>query len=110
MIKDLLHQLRLAKPLLAPTYVWEAYQQLDQVKESSSKSDLTALVSLVRKVAGIDAQLTPYDTTVSENFRKWIFQQNAGQHNRFSDAQLDWLRMIKDHITSSFHIEVEDLD
>jgi type I restriction enzyme R subunit len=23
---------------------------------------------------------------------------------------LDWLRMIKDHVVSSYHIEIEDLD
>ncbi len=110
MIKDLLEQLKLDRPLLAPNYVWEAYQQLDQVKENSPKSELIALVSLVRKVTGIDAQLTPYDRTVNQNFQKWIFQQNAGQHNRFTEEQVDWLRMIKDHIASSFHIDVEDLD
>lgn len=110
MIKDLLEQLKLDRPLLAPTYVWEAYQQLDQVKENSPKSELIALVSLVRKVVGIDTQLIPFDSTVSENFRKWIFQQNAGQHNRFTEEQLDWLRLIKDHIASSFHIDMEDLD
>jgi len=110
MIKDLLEQLKLDRPLLAPTYVWEAYQQLDQVKENSPKSELIALVSLVRKVTGIDTQLTPYDRTVNQNFQKWIFQQNAGQHNRFTEEQLDWLRMIKDHVANSFHIDVEDLD
>ncbi|NVJ46476.1 MAG: DEAD/DEAH box helicase family protein [Cytophagia bacterium] len=110
MIKDLLEQLKLDRPLLAPTYVWEAYKQLDQVKENSPKSELIALVSLVRNVTGIDSQLTPYDRTVNQNFQKWIFQQNAGQHNRFTEEQLDWLRMIKDHVASSFHIDVEDLD
>lgn len=110
MIKDLLDQLKLDRPLLAPNYVWEAYQQLDQVKENSPKSELIALVSLVRKVTGIDVQLTPYDRTVNQNFQKWIFQQNAGQHNRFTEEQVDWLRMIKDHISNSFHIDVEDLD
>ncbi|WP_373496674.1 type I restriction-modification enzyme R subunit C-terminal domain-containing protein [Aquiflexum sp.] len=110
MIKDLLEQLKLDRPLLAPSYVWEAYQQLDQVKENSPKSELIALVSLVRKVGGIDAQLTPYDRTVNQHFQKWIFQQNAGQHNRFTEEQVEWLRMIKDHIASSFHIDIEDLD
>lgn len=110
LIKDLLGQLKLDRPLLAPSYVWEAYQQLDQVKENSPKSELIALVSLVRKVSGIDAQLTPYNRTVNQHFQKWIFQQNAGQHNRFTEEQVEWLRMIKDHIASSFHIDIEDLD
>lgn len=110
MVKDLLDQIKLDKPILAPNYIWEAYQQLDQVKENSPKSELITLVSLIRKVAGIDGQLTPYDATVNENFRKWIFQQNAGQHNKFTEEQLAWLRMIKDHIASSFQIGMDDLD
>ncbi|WP_339869361.1 DEAD/DEAH box helicase family protein [uncultured Algoriphagus sp.] len=110
MVKDLLELIKLDRPQLAPNYIWEAYKQLDQVKENSPKSELVALVSLIRKVAGIDGQLTPYDATVQENFRKWIFQQNAGQHNKFTEEQLAWLRMIKGHIASSFHIDVEDLD
>ena len=110
MVKDLLDRIKLDRPMLAPTYIWEAYQQLDQVKENSPKNELITLVSLIRKVAGIDTQLTSYDATVNENFRKWIFQQNAGQHNKFTEEQLAWLRMIKDHIASSFHIGLDDLD
>ncbi|HAS57303.1 MAG TPA: restriction endonuclease subunit R [Algoriphagus sp.] len=110
MVKDLLDRIKLDRPMLAPTYIWEAYQQLDQVKENSPKNELITLVSLIRKVAGIDTQLTSYDATVNENFRKGIFQQNAGQHNKFTEEQLAWLRMIKDHIASSFHIGLDDLD
>lgn len=36
--------------------------------------------------------------------------QNAGQHNRFTQQQMDWLRKIKEHIVSSYHIELDDLD
>ena len=56
----------------------------------------------------IDKELTAYDTTVDENFRNWIFKQNAGKHNRFSQEQMDWLRLIKDHVSSSYHIEEDD--
>jgi type I restriction enzyme R subunit len=27
-----------------------------------------------------------------------------------NDEQMDWLRMVKEHIASSFHIDVEDFD
>lgn len=109
MIKELLEKLKLEKPLLAPQYVWEAYAQLEEVKSNSPKNELTALVSLVRRVTGIDESITPYSKTVDQNFQRWVFQQNAGQHNKFSEAQMDWLRMIKDHIATSFHLDVEDL-
>ena len=61
-------------------------------------------------MTGIDTELRAFDKTIDENFRKWIFKQNEGKHNRFSTEQVDWLRMIKDHIVSSYHIEIDDLD
>ena len=110
MIKEVLEKLKIEKPLLAPDYVWEAYKAVEDVKTEQPKDQLTALVSLIRRACGIDNSLSAYDKTIDENFKKWIFQQNAGQHNRFTQEQLDWLRMIKDHVVSSYHIEMEDLD
>jgi len=109
MIKDLLDKLKLEKPLLAPHYVWEAYAQLEEVKGNSPKNDLVAMVSLIRRVTGIDQQLTPYNKTVDKNFQDWVFGKQAGAL-KFTDAQMQWLRMLKDHIASSFHVEVDDLD
>lgn len=110
MIKEVLEKLKIDKPLLAPDYVWEAYKAVEEVKTEQPKDQLTALVSLIRRACGIDNSLSAYDKTIDENFKKWIFQQNAGQHNRFTQEQMDWLRMIKDHVVSSYHIEMEDLD
>ena len=110
MIKEVMEKLKLEKPLLAPDYVWDAYTTLNSEKSNQPKDELTALVSLIRKACGIDQKLTPYDKTIDDNFNKWIFKQHSGQHNRFSAEQLDWLRMIKDHVMSSYHIEIDDLD
>jgi type I restriction enzyme R subunit len=112
MIKELMEKLVLDKPVLAPLNVWRAYEQLEQTAKSNGalKKDLIALVSLIRHITGIDKNLIPYDKTVDRNFQQWILKKNAGQHNRFSEEQLAWLRMIKEHIASSFHIEREDLD
>jgi type I restriction enzyme R subunit len=110
MIKDVMEKLQLEKPLLAPDYVWDAYSSLEEVKSKQPKDELTALVSLIRRACGIDSELKAYDSTIEANFNKWIFKQHTGQHNRFSQEQLDWLRMIKDHVVSSYHIEIDDLD
>jgi type I restriction enzyme R subunit len=110
MIKDLMEKLKLEKPTLAPDYVWNAYAALEEVKSERPKDELTALVSLIRRACGIDNNLKAFDKTIEANFKKWIFKQNEGQHNRFSPEQMDWLRMIKDHIVSSYHIDVDDLD
>lgn len=110
MIKEVMEKLRLEKPLLAPAYVWNAYAAIENVKSEQPKDELTALVSLIRRACGIDKELRPFDRTVNENFQKWIFKQNEGKHNRFTKEQMDWLRMIKDHVVSSFHMEERDLD
>ena len=116
MIKDVMEKLRMDKPSLAPHLVWDAYAQIKNVTLSGvegskqPKDELTALVSLIRRACGIDSELKAYDSTIEANFNKWIFKQHTGQHNRFSPEQLDWLRMIKDHVVSSYHIEIDDLD
>ncbi|MFO7864325.1 MAG: type I restriction-modification enzyme R subunit C-terminal domain-containing protein, partial [Salinivirgaceae bacterium] len=113
MIKEVMEKLKLEKPQLAPDYVWEAYNVVDGVKKhghASPRDELTTLVSLIRRACGIDSKLKPFDKTINENFQNWIFKQNAGQHNRFTQEQMDWLRMIKDHVVSSYHIEIDDLD
>ena len=110
MIKEVMEKLKLEKPQLAPFYVWNAYNAIESVKSKQPKDELTALVSLIRRVCGIDSELKAFDKTIDENFKNWIFRQNAGKHNRFTQEQMDWLRMIKDHVVSSYHIEIDDLD
>lgn len=110
MIKDVFDKLILDKPTLAPVAVWNAYTALETVKSQQPKDELTALVSLIRRACGIDSELKAFDKTIEDNFNRWIFKQHTGKHNRFSAEQLDWLRMIKDHVVSSYHIELDDLD
>ena len=109
MIKDLYEKITTEQPLLAPSHVWRAYEQLQQAG-GTAKNDLIALVSLIRKVAGIDTALTPYDKTVDRNFQQWILKKNAGQHNLFNEEQMQWLRMIKDFVANSFHVEKDDFE
>jgi len=109
MIKELYDKIKLEQPLLVPLTVWQSFEKLKEAN-ASPKNELLALVSLVRKVTGIDATLTSYDKTVDKNFKDWLFQQNAGQHNKFTEEQMQWLRMIKDFVASSFHIEKEDFE
>jgi type I restriction enzyme R subunit len=110
MVKELLENLRANKPTLAPNYVWEAYRQLEETNPQSPKSELIALVSLLRRLTGLDTKLTGYDVTIDRNFQKWIFDKHKGAGQKFTEEQMEWLRMIKEHIATSFHIEVDDLD
>lgn len=109
MIKELVEKIMLDKPTLATMSVWRAYEQLENVS-GQPKNEMVALVSLIRKVAGIDTALTPYDKTVDRNFQQWILKKNAGQHNRFTKEQMEWLQMLKEQIATSVHIDADDLD
>ena len=59
MIKELADAIKKAKPKLAFSHIWQAYARLDNVSEQA-ESELTALVSLVRRVIGIDDKITPF--------------------------------------------------
>lgn len=109
MIKDLLEKIQTEQPLLAPSHVWRAHEQLGQAG-GSAKNELIALVSLIRKVCGIDANLTVYDKTVDKNFQTWVFKKQAGTTTKFNEEQMQWLRMIKEYVANSFHVEKEDFE
>jgi type I restriction enzyme R subunit len=108
MMKELVDHLISDKPLLAPLHIWQAYSQVEKVT-GSPKNEMIALISLLRKITGIDKDLTSFDKTVDKNFREWVFKKQAGTL-KFNDAQMSWLRMIKDHIATSIHLDYNDLE
>ncbi len=110
MIKEVLEKLKTDQPTLAPDYVWQAYAALEQVKSQRPESELAALIALIRRVTGLDQALTAYDKTVDRNFQEWVFKRHSGAGAKFNDVQMQWLRMLKDHVATSFHIEDDDLD
>ncbi len=110
MIREVFEQLKSDRPLLSPLRVWQAYALLDEYKGGQPASELTALVALIRRVCGIDATLSPYAETVRRNFQNWIMTHHSGGGEKFNEEQMEWLRMIRDHISQSFHLERGDLD
>jgi len=110
MIKAVLDALKSDQPKLAPLRVWRAYALLDEFKGSDPRSELTVLVSLIRRACGIDPKLAPYADTVRRNFQTWILKRHSGAGEKFTGEQLEWLHMIRDHIMTSIHLDREDLD
>lgn len=106
MIRDLYEKITTEQPLLSPLHVWRAYEQLGKAS-GSAKNELTALVSLIRNITGIDGALTGYDKTVDKNFQDWVFKKQAGTL-KFTEEQMQWLRLIRDYIAGSFHVDKED--
>lgn len=121
MISDLFDLLVQEKPVMKLSTLWDAYAtQEDEAMKGKEvnrlprtekpKQNLVLLVSLLRKVIGIDKWLTSYDSTVDRNFQEWVFKKQAGNAPKFTEEQMQWLRMIKDYIAASFHISTEDFD
>jgi len=91
--------------------LWQAYELLrrDKVKGASGKRLLTDIVSLVRFALHQDKVLRPYPEVVRERFAGWMGQQgNKGR--KFSEQQVRWLEMMRDHVATSVEIEVDDFD
>ena len=110
MIQDVFERLKNDKPRLAPLRVWRAYAFLDDYKGQQPATELTALVALIRRVCGVDVTLSPYSETVRRNFQNWIMKHHSGGGEKFNEEQMAWLRMIRDHISNSFHLDRDDLD
>ena len=110
MIREVFDRLKNDKPLLAPLRVWQAYSLLDEYKGQQPATELSALVALIRRVCGIDAMVSPYSETVRRNFQNWIMTHHSGSGEKFNEQQMDWLRMIRDHIVTSFHLDRDDLE
>ena len=110
MIREVFDRLKNDKPRLAPLRVWQAYALLDDYKGSQPVSELTALVALIRRACGIDTRVSAYQETVRRNFQSWIMTHHSGGGEKFNEEQMAWLRMIRDHIISSFHLDRDDLD
>ena len=110
MIKDVMAKLKEDRPLLAPLTVWRAYAHLDDYKGKQPVNELAALVALIRRVCGLDETLTRHSDRVRRNFQTWILKRHAGAGEKFSEEQMAWLRMIRDHLATSFTIERDDLD
>ena len=110
MVKTLLSKLTTDQPKLAPVRIWQAYALLDGVSNRTPENELTALVALVRRVCGLDKTIAPYADTVRKNFQQWILKRHQGNAPKFDEEQMNWLRMIRDHISCCFHMERDDLE
>ncbi|WP_031359557.1 DEAD/DEAH box helicase family protein [Caballeronia sordidicola] len=110
LIREVVDKLKMDKPKLAPLRVWQAYSHLDDYKGGQPISELTALVALIRHVCGMDKKLSTFDDTVRRNFQNWVMKHHSGGSEKFNEEQMNWLRMIRDHVANSFHIERGDLE
>ena len=91
--------------------LWDCYAiaKPDRVRGRSTIHQLADLIAMIRFEMGCGDNLQPFAETVNYNFKQWIFRRNAGAVH-FTEEQMEWLRLVKDHIAVSLSIEPEDLE
>lgn len=109
-IKELADSIEKPPYYLTPEIIWKAYESLERSKVKGNPHKLlTDIIQLIRfTIEEIDI-LEPFDESVNENFNKWLTKQENSGH-KFTPEQMEWLNMIKDHITTSLSIEMDDFD
>ena len=91
--------------------LWDCYAiaKPGRVRGRSTIHQLADLIAMIRFEMGCGDNLQPFAETVNYNFKQWIFRRNAGAVH-FTEEQMEWLRLVKDHIAVSLSIEPEDLE
>ena len=108
-VKELAESIQKPPYSLTPEVLWQAYEQLDRSKVAGAgpKKLLTDIISLVRYALGEVKKLEPYSETINQRFQTWLKEQRVAGR-KFTQQQLDWLTMIKEHIVSSVTFDVDD--
>ena len=90
--------------------LWDCYaiKKPERVKRGTM-AQLSDLISIIRFEMGYTENLAPFADRVNYNFMQWTLRRNAGAVH-FTDEQMEWLRLVKDHIAVSLSIETSDLD
>lgn len=111
MITELNETLQSPPYNLSVDQVWNAYQRVkpNLVKNRTPQRMLTDIICLIRFELKAYNTLEPRQELVDKIFRDWVFKKNAGPV-QFTDAQMKWLRMIKDYIVSSVRIDKDDFE
>ena len=109
-LKELSDVIKAPPYCLTPSKLWSAYKYLEEKKvKGKGTNKISDLISLLRFELGKTPQLEPYLDTVDKRFAEWLARQKE-EGVQFSEEQLKWLRLIKDHIATSVEITKEDFE
>ena len=111
MVKAVHDALKTSPYGLSCDMVWHAYEVagVPIATARSAVGKLMDIISVIRFELGQEKILRPFEAGVAERFKGWVFSKNAG-HGQFTEEQMDWLRMIRDHIATSGSVSSDDLD
>jgi type I restriction enzyme R subunit len=110
-IKELAEAIEKPPYYLTTDKLWAAYEKLEKskVRGAGPHKLLTDIVSLLKFELGEIQILEPFSYTVDKRFDEWVSNKKK-QGVTFTSEQLEWLKMIKDHIATSMCITKDDLE
>jgi len=111
MLKELEKKLRDNHAAWTEDRLWDAFAVTapGKVKGRSQAGRFADLVALVRFALEQQPVLTPFADSVAERFNEWLMDK-AKAGVKFTDEQLAWLNLIRDHIATAISVEPEDLE
>ena len=109
-LKELAEHIKAPPYILTPQKLWSAYKELERNKvKGHGTSKITEFISLLRFEIEKENELEPYLDTVDKRFAEWLGRQKE-ERVQFTEEQLKWLMLIKDHIATSVEILKDDLE
>lgn len=110
MINNLYEKLTSAPYFLTRNILWGAYEELYPKKVKTRVDDkLADIISLIRFELKQTDTLQSFASQTNNKFKKWIFDKNSG-YGQFTEEQMEWLRLIRDHIALSMNMQKEDFE
>lgn len=111
MIKDLYEIISNPPHNFTVSKLWNCYFVKNPEKVNRPMEyQLMDIISVIKYESGQIDTLNPFSTSVKLKFKEWIFKRNSTQGYIFTDEQVSWLQMIRDHISVSYSIEPADLE
>ena len=91
--------------------LWNCYYVRDKEKVKKSEiNQLIDVISIIKYELGQINELNSFSSRIKQNFKEWMFKKNNSQGFIFTEEQVRWLQLIRDHIITSISIEDSDLE
>jgi len=110
MIHDLFDKMYEFNASLTQQNIYIAYHTLTKSKEAFKQ--LADIIQIIRYEWHQIEELNPFADMVRSKFKAWVFEKNRNakvKNNPFTEEQMEWLRMIRDHIAANASISMEAL-
>ena len=106
-IKTISRELRKPPYEISTDEVWNAYLRIDStnVKPMGDTKNPANIISLTQYAIGKIDRLEPYTDNVDKKFNDWILE-NESKGRKFSEEELVWLKMMKNHVSSFMEINM----